>query len=109
LLILFEGRIVDGELIGRSSWFGWRYARIKTFRLFFDVCRSAVTLIDLDLTAVKWRKAKGAIATVVMICPHEKFPATALLLLMKKVISKHSRKTLMEEAHLVPILILVCF
>ena len=66
----FEGRIVDGELVGEAIGSAGGMRRIQDFSPFFDdtfvvLCGDA--LIDLDLTAaVKWHKAKGAIATVVM-------------------------------------------
>ncbi len=66
----FEGRIVDGALIGEAIGSAGGMRRIQDFLPFFDdtfvvLCGDA--LIDLDLTAaVKWHKAKGAIATVIM-------------------------------------------
>ncbi|UZQ52904.1 NDP-sugar synthase [Trichothermofontia sichuanensis B231] len=66
----FEGRIVDGELVGEALGSAGGMRRIQDFSPFFDdtfvvLCGDA--LIDLDLTAaVKWHKEKGAIATVVM-------------------------------------------
>lgn len=66
----FEGRIVEGELIGEALGSAGGMKRIQDFYPFFDdtfvvLCGDA--LIDLDLTtAVKWHKEKGAIATVVM-------------------------------------------
>ncbi len=66
----FEGRIVDGALVGEAIGSAGGMRRIQDFSPFFDdtfvvLCGDA--LIDLDLTkAVKWHKAKGAIATVVM-------------------------------------------
>ncbi len=66
----FEGRIVDGELVGEALGSAGGMRRIQDFSPFFDdtfivLCGDA--LIDLDLTAaVKWHKEKGSIATVVM-------------------------------------------
>ncbi|MBV8885181.1 MAG: NDP-sugar synthase [Chroococcidiopsidaceae cyanobacterium CP_BM_RX_35] len=65
----FEGRIIDGALVGEAIGSAGGMRRIHDFSPFFDdtfvvLCGDA--LIDLDLTAaVKWHKAKGAIATVV--------------------------------------------
>lgn len=66
----FEGRIVDGELVGEAVGSAGGMRRIQDFSPFFDdtfvvLCGDA--LIDLDLTAaVKWHKQKGSIATVIM-------------------------------------------
>jgi mannose-1-phosphate guanylyltransferase len=66
----FEGRIVDGDLVGEALGSAGGMRRIQDFSPFFDdtfivLCGDA--LIDLDLTtAVKWHREKGAIATVVM-------------------------------------------
>jgi mannose-1-phosphate guanylyltransferase len=66
----FEGRIVDGELVGEAVGSAGGMKRIQDFSPFFDdtfvvLCGDA--LIDLDLTAaVKWHKEKGSIATVIM-------------------------------------------
>ena len=66
----FEGRIVDGTLVGEAMGSAGGMRRIQDFSPFFDdtfvvLCGDA--LIDLDLTAaVKWHKSKGSIATVVM-------------------------------------------
>lgn len=65
----FEGRIVDGELVGEALGSAGGIRRIQDFNKFFDdtfvvLCGDA--LIDLDLTeAVKQHKEKGAIATVI--------------------------------------------
>lgn len=65
----FEGRIVDGELIGEALGSAGGIRHIHDFSPFFDetfvvLCGDA--LIDLDLTAaLKWHKEKGAIATVI--------------------------------------------
>lgn len=65
----FEGRIVEGALVGEAIGSAGGMRRIHDFSPFFDdtfvvLCGDA--LIDLDLTAaVKWHKAKGAIATIV--------------------------------------------
>jgi len=66
----FEGRIVDGELVGEALGSAGGMRRIQDFSPFFDdtfvvLCGDA--LIDLDLTAaVQWHKQQGSIATVVM-------------------------------------------
>ncbi|MEB3163239.1 MAG: NDP-sugar synthase [Prochlorothrix sp.] len=65
----FEGRIVDGNLIGEALGSAGGMRRIQDFYPFFDetfvvLCGDA--LIDLDLTAaLKWHREKGAIATIV--------------------------------------------
>ncbi len=65
----FEGKIVNGELIGEAIGSAGGIRRIQDFNPFFDetfvvLCGDA--LIDLDLTAaVKYHKEKGAIATVI--------------------------------------------
>ena len=65
----FEGRIVDGELVGEALGSAGGIRRIQDFNHFFDdtfvvLCGDA--LIDLDLSAaVKRHKEKGALATVV--------------------------------------------
>ena len=66
----FEGRIVDGVLVGEAIGSAGGMRRIQDFSPFFDdtfvvLCGDA--LIDLDLSAaVKWHKSKGSIATVIM-------------------------------------------
>jgi mannose-1-phosphate guanylyltransferase len=66
----FEGRIVDGELIGEALGSAGGMKRIQDFSPFFDdtfvvLCGDA--LIDLDLSsAVRWHKEKGSISTVIM-------------------------------------------
>ena len=66
----FEGKIVEGQLIGEALGSAGGMRRIQDFSPFFDdtfvvLCGDA--LIDLDLTAaLKWHREKGAIATVVM-------------------------------------------
>ncbi|MBW4511908.1 MAG: NDP-sugar synthase [Scytonematopsis contorta HA4267-MV1] len=66
----FEGRIVDGTLVGEAVGSAGGMRRIQDFSPFFDdtfivLCGDA--LIDLDLTAaVKWHKEKGSIATIIM-------------------------------------------
>jgi mannose-1-phosphate guanylyltransferase len=66
----FEGRIVDGELIGEAIGSAGGMKRIQDFQPFFDdtfvvLCGDA--LIDLDLTAaIKWHREKGSIATIIM-------------------------------------------
>jgi mannose-1-phosphate guanylyltransferase len=65
----FEGRIVDGNLVGEALGSAGGLRRIQDFNPFFDdtfvvLCGDA--LIDLDLTAaLKKHKEKGAIATIV--------------------------------------------
>jgi mannose-1-phosphate guanylyltransferase len=65
----FEGRIVDGELVGEALGSAGGMRRIQDFYPFFDdtfvvLCGDA--LIDLDLTeAVRKHREKGSIATVV--------------------------------------------
>jgi mannose-1-phosphate guanylyltransferase len=65
----FEGRIIDGELVGEALGSAGGMRKIQDFSPFFDdtfivLCGDA--LIDLDLTAaVKWHREKGAIATIV--------------------------------------------
>jgi mannose-1-phosphate guanylyltransferase len=65
----FEGRIVDGELVGEALGSAGGMRRIQDFYPFFDdtfvvLCGDA--LIDLDLTeAVRLHREKGAIASVV--------------------------------------------
>jgi mannose-1-phosphate guanylyltransferase len=66
----FEGRIVEGKLIGEALGSAGGMRRIQDFCPYFDdtfvvLCGDA--LIDLDLTAaVKWHKEKGSIATIIM-------------------------------------------
>ncbi|MBW4492226.1 MAG: NDP-sugar synthase [Oscillatoria princeps RMCB-10] len=66
----FEGRIVEGELVGEAVGSAGGMRRIQDFNPFFDdtfVVMCGDALIDLDLTAaVKWHRQKGSIATVVM-------------------------------------------
>ena len=76
----FEGRIVDGELVGEAIGSAGGMRRIQDFSPFFDdtfvvLCGDA--LIDLDLTAaVKWHREKGSIATIVMkTVPEEDVPS----------------------------------
>ena len=65
----FEGRIVDGKLVGEALGSAGGLKKIQEFKTFFDdtfivLCGDA--LIDLDLSeAIKWHKEKGAIATIV--------------------------------------------
>ncbi|NJL01838.1 MAG: NDP-sugar synthase [Spirulinaceae cyanobacterium RM2_2_10] len=65
----FEGRIVDGKLVGEALGSAGGLRRIQDFYPFFDdtfvvLCGDA--LIDLDLTAaVKLHKQRGAIATII--------------------------------------------
>lgn len=65
----FEGKIIEGKLVGEALGSAGGLKKIQEFNAFFDdtfivLCGDA--LIDLDLTAaVKWHKEKGAIATIV--------------------------------------------
>ncbi|MCW6036977.1 NDP-sugar synthase [Spirulina subsalsa FACHB-351] len=65
----FEGRIMDGQLVGEALGSAGGLRRIQDFSPFFDdtfivLCGDA--LIDLDLTeAIQWHKSRGAIATIV--------------------------------------------
>ena len=65
----FEGKIVDGDLVGEALGSAGGLRRIQDFNPFFDdtfivLCGDA--LIDLDLTAaVKYHREKGAIATII--------------------------------------------
>ena len=65
----FEGKIVEGKLVGEAKGSAGGLKKIQEFNTFFDdtfivLCGDA--LIDLDLTAaVKWHREKGAIATIV--------------------------------------------
>ena len=77
----FEGKITaEGELQGQALGSAGGMKRIQDFQPFFDdtfvvLCGDA--LIDLDLTeAVRWHKAKGSIATVIMkTVPIEEVPS----------------------------------
>jgi len=66
----FEGRIVDGQLVGEARGSAGGMRKIQDFYPFFDdtfivLCGDA--LIDLNLTeAVRRHKEKGSIATIVM-------------------------------------------
>ncbi len=80
----FEGRIVDGVLVGEAIGSAGGMRRIQDFSPFFDdtfivLCGDA--LIDLDLTAaVKWHKSKGSIATVIMkSVPLEEVPSYGIV------------------------------
>ncbi|MGF1493885.1 MAG: sugar phosphate nucleotidyltransferase [Microcoleaceae cyanobacterium] len=73
----FEGRIEDGNLIGKAIGSAGGMKKIQDFYPFFDdtfvvLCGDA--LIDLDLTkAVQWHREKGSLATIVMkSVPREK-------------------------------------
>lgn len=65
----FEGRIVDGQLVGEAIGSAGGMRKIQDFYPFFDetfvvLCGDA--LIDLDLTeAVRRHKEKGSIATII--------------------------------------------
>src|SRR4028118_620414 len=82
----FEGRIVDGQLVGEALGSAGGMRRIHDFYPFFDdtfvvLCGDA--LIDLDLTAaVKWHKEKGAIATIVTkSVPLEQVPSYGVVVI----------------------------
>jgi mannose-1-phosphate guanylyltransferase len=65
----FEGRIVEGELIGEALGSAGGMKRIQEFHPFFDdtfvvLCGDA--LIDLDLTAaIRWHRQRQALATII--------------------------------------------
>ncbi|MDJ0531580.1 MAG: NDP-sugar synthase [Xenococcaceae cyanobacterium MO_207.B15] len=65
----FEGRIIEGKLVGEALGSAGGIKKIQDFNTFFDdtfvvLCGDA--LIDLDLTAaLEYHKKKGAIATVI--------------------------------------------
>ncbi|NHC37170.1 sugar phosphate nucleotidyltransferase [Scytonema millei] len=80
----FEGKIVDGVLVGEAVGSAGGMRRIQDFAPFFDdtfvvLCGDA--LIDLDLTAaVKWHREKGSIATVIMkSVPREEVPSYGIV------------------------------
>ncbi len=66
----FEGKIADGELLGKALGSAGGMKRIQDFCPFFDdtfvvLCGDA--LIDLDITAaIEWHRKKGAISTVIL-------------------------------------------
>jgi len=66
----FEGKIINGELVGDALGSAGGLKKIQDFSPFFDdtfvvLCGDA--LIDLDLRAVvEWHKSKKSLATVVM-------------------------------------------
>jgi mannose-1-phosphate guanylyltransferase len=66
----FEGKIVDGQLVGAALGSAGGLKKIQDFSPFFDstfVVMCGDALIDLDLTqVVSWHREKKAIATVVM-------------------------------------------
>jgi len=65
----FEGRIVEGELIGEALGSAGGMKRIQEFNPFFDdtfvvLCGDA--LIDLDLTAaIRWHHHRQSLATII--------------------------------------------
>ncbi len=65
----FEGRIIEGKLVGEALGSAGGIKKIQDFNTFFDdtfVVMCGDALIDLDLTAaLKYHKEKGAIATVI--------------------------------------------
>lgn len=65
----FEGRIVEGKLVGEALGSAGGIKKIQDFNAFFDdtfVVMCGDALIDLDLTkALKYHRDKGAIATVI--------------------------------------------
>lgn len=94
----FEGRIIDGTLVGEAVGSAGGMRKIQDFYPFFDdtfvvLCGDA--LIDLDLTAaVKWHKSKGSIATIIMkSVPLEEVPSYGVV-----VTDEHGRvKTFQEK------------
>jgi mannose-1-phosphate guanylyltransferase len=100
----FEGRIVDGELVGEALGSAGGMRRIQDFSPFFDdtfvvLCGDA--LIDLDLTAaVKWHREKGSIATVIMrSVPLEEVPSYGVVVTDEAGrIKKFQEKPSVEEA-----------
>ena len=65
----FEGRIIEGKLVGEALGSAGGIKKIQDFNTFFDdtfVVMCGDALIDLDLTAaLKYHKEKSAIATVI--------------------------------------------
>ncbi len=65
----FEGRIIEGKLVGEALGSAGGIKKIQDFNTFFDdtfVVMCGDALIDLDLTAaLKYHKEKNAIATVI--------------------------------------------
>lgn len=65
----FEGKVVDGQLVGQALGSAGGLRKIQDFSPFFDdtfvvLCGDA--LIDLDLTkAIRWHWQKNALATVI--------------------------------------------
>jgi len=65
----FEGKVVDGQLVGEALGSAGGLKKIQDFSPFFDdtfvvLCGDA--LIDLDLTkAIRWHWQKNALATVI--------------------------------------------
>ncbi len=100
----FEGRIVDGELLGEAIGSAGGMRRIQDFNPFFDdtfvvLCGDA--LIDLDLSAaVKRHKEKGAIATVVTkSVPREEVPSYGVVVTNEEgQIQAFQEKPSVEEA-----------
>ncbi|MBF2098843.1 MAG: NDP-sugar synthase [Gloeomargaritaceae cyanobacterium C42_A2020_066] len=100
----FEGRIVDGELIGEAFGSAGGLRRIQDFNPFFDdtfvvLCGDA--LIDLDLTAaVAWHRQQGAIATVITksVAPHEVSSYGVVVTDAQKRIRAFQEKPKVEEA-----------
>lgn len=100
----FEGRIVDGELLGEAIGSAGGMRRIQDFHPFFDdtfvvLCGDA--LIDLDLSAaVKRHKEKGAIATVITkSVPREEVPSYGVVVTNEEgQIQTFQEKPSVEEA-----------
>ncbi len=65
----FEGRIIEGKLVGEALGSAGGIKKIQDFNTFFDdtfVVMCGDALIDLDLTAaLKYHKEKNAIATII--------------------------------------------
>ncbi len=100
----FEGKIVDGELVGEAVGSAGGMKKIQDFSPFFDdtfvvLCGDA--LIDLDLTAaVKWHREKGSIATVIMkTVPREEVSSYGVVVTDKEgKIKAFQEKPSVEEA-----------
>jgi mannose-1-phosphate guanylyltransferase len=100
----FEGKIVEGELVGEALGSAGGLRKIQDFNPFFDdtfivLCGDA--LIDLDLTAaLRWHKKKGAIATIVTkTVPQKDLPSYGVVVTDKndKIIN-FQEKPSVEEA-----------
>lgn len=100
----FEGRIVEGKLVGEALGSAGGLRKIQDFNTFFDdtfivLCGDA--LIDLDLTkAVEWHRAQGAIATIVTkSVPKEEVSSYGVVVTDERGrIKSFQEKPLVEEA-----------